>query len=80
MASLTSWIKPPVNWVKVNCDTALDNAWGRFGLGVVVRDLDGRLLAAQSLSRSGMVEPVVAEGMASYYAVKLCKAMGHQKI
>jgi ribonuclease HI len=75
-----SWTNPPENWVKVHCDAALDKTRGLFGMGVVVWDSDWRLLAAKSLIRRGRVEPVVAEGMACYYDVNLCKAMGFLNI
>ena len=75
-----SWTKPLVTWVKVNCDAALDKTKGLFGMGVAVRDSDRRLLAAKSLIRRGRVELAVAEGMAFYYGVNLCIAMGFQNI
>jgi ribonuclease HI len=75
-----SWTNPPENWVKVNCDAALDKTRGLFGMGVVVWDSDGRLLALKRLIRRGSVELVVVEGMAFYYGMNLCKAVGFKDI
>jgi ribonuclease HI len=58
--------------VKVNCDAALDISRSRFGLGVVVRDHEGKVRAAQSLLRR--------EAMASFHAVKLCKVLGFRNV
>lgn len=43
---LILWKKPPVGWVKVNCDASLNLAHCRVGLGVAIRDHDGCLIAA----------------------------------
>jgi ribonuclease HI len=75
-----TWTTPLENWIKINCDAALDKNRGVFGMGIVVRNSDGRLLAAKRVTRRGRVDPVVAEGMAFYYGVNLCKARGFQNV
>ena len=58
------WKKPPVGWVKANCDASLNLAMFRVGLGVAIRDHDGCLIAAKSLSIEGVVDPGAVEAMA----------------
>ena len=47
-----------------------------MGFGVVVRDEWGRILAIQSKTEQGQLEPTLAEARASLIAIKLCKNMG----
>ncbi|XP_059442086.1 uncharacterized protein LOC132174450 [Corylus avellana] len=70
------WKKPPEGWFKVNCDAALDLRNGRIGLGVLVRDHEGQVKAARSVTKSGFLEPTAAEAMALFEGVRLCKDLG----
>lgn len=70
------WQKPPKGWLKVNCDAALDVRNGRFGVGVLVRDHEGRVKAARSVTKSGFLEPTAAEALALFEGVRLCKDLG----
>ncbi|XP_059446585.1 uncharacterized protein LOC132178149 [Corylus avellana] len=74
------WKQPLEGWVKVNCNAALDITRGCFGMGIVVRDHEGKVRVAQCLYRRGTVVPAVAKAMASFYAVKLCKEKGFHKV
>jgi hypothetical protein len=47
---LIRWAAPPVGWWKVNWDFALDNTLHRMGFGVVVRDHEGKVLAARGVT------------------------------
>jgi ribonuclease HI len=51
-----------------------------MGLSVVVRDSDGKLLAARCDFRVGWLAPAVAEAQAVLLAIQLCREMGIQKI
>jgi hypothetical protein len=53
---------------------ALDKTKGLFGMGVAVRDSDGRLLAAKSSIRRGRVEPAVGMALLKQVAHILLKA------
>ncbi|XP_059460184.1 uncharacterized protein LOC132189464 [Corylus avellana] len=70
------WKKPPEGWLKVNCDAALDVRNGRIGVGVLVRDHEGRVMAARSVTKSGFLEPTAAEALALFEGVRLCKDLG----
>jgi ribonuclease HI len=66
------WQAPPVGKWKANWDAALNLKEGRTRLGVVVRDHEGRLRAAQCYFRMGVVDPVVTETMATVNALHFC--------
>jgi len=60
---------------KVNCDAAVGkkNRW--IGLGIVVRDHEGIVLAARNTTKNVMVEPDVAEALTAFYTVEFCREM-----
>jgi hypothetical protein len=53
----------------------VEKSSGRLRVGVVVRDDQGRVLAARSLTHMG---PKTGEALASYYVACLCKEIGVQ--
>jgi hypothetical protein len=55
------WVKPSVGWYKLNVDSALNARTGRPGFCIVARDSDGKVRAAKSLRKLGLVEPAAAE-------------------
>uniref|UniRef100_A0A803QFY2 RNase H type-1 domain-containing protein n=1 Tax=Cannabis sativa TaxID=3483 RepID=A0A803QFY2_CANSA len=55
------WSKPNGNQIKVNVDGALFAQEGRFGLGCLARDSNGRLIEAYTLGKMGRVDPEMAE-------------------
>jgi hypothetical protein len=71
----TLWRKPPPGIYKINWDAAVDKDHGRIGFGIIVRDHEGLVLAARSFTRALMVEPVVAEALAGFYAVEFSRDM-----
>ena len=42
----SAWLPPSVGLCKINVDGALFTSWKQAGIGVVIRDGEGRLLAA----------------------------------
>jgi hypothetical protein len=53
---------------------------GQLGIGVVVRDDKGLVIAAASKVRQGLFEPIMGEAIASYEATSICKEMGIPKV
>ncbi|XP_059451110.1 uncharacterized protein LOC132181902 [Corylus avellana] len=76
----TSWVAPPRGWLKANWDAALNRPKGVMGLGIVVRDSEGRVRAARSNTRRGLLDPTVAEAVAAYQAVLFCNELGYTHI
>lgn len=69
-----TWTSLPVGWYKANWDVAIDKLTRRVGIGVVVRDSNGQLIAARCLTRGGPLTPVLAdEALALYHAACHCK-------
>lgn len=49
------WTTPPVGWYKANWNVALDKHIGWVGIGVVVRDSKGMIIAARNLTQFGTI-------------------------
>jgi hypothetical protein len=74
------WRPPPQNTYKVNWDAALDSVNQRMGVGVIVRDHMGRVIAARSTTVEFSSEPVVAEAIAALHAAEFSRDLGLPKI
>ncbi len=64
----------------MNWDASLNHAQRKVGIGVMVPNSNGKIVAASSSSLQAYVVPVVAESMATLHAVKFCRGRGLQKI
>lgn len=69
------WKKPPVGWVKANWDAGVNHKTGEVGLGAVIRDHQGMMWVAKSMTRRGFLEPVAAT-----MAADLCREMGFRHV
>ena len=74
------WTAPPTGWILAHWDVTIDRSLRRLGLGVILRDNAGNLIAAKCLTRRGHVEPAAAEAMAALEATQLCRDMGYEQI
>jgi ribonuclease HI len=71
---------PHIGWIAANWDAALDRKCGKWGMGVVVRDKDGEVIAATSSIRGGFLAPADAEALAALAAIQLCGEQGHDRV
>lgn len=78
-APLGKWEAPQLGWYKVNWDIALGVHNNKIGLGVVIQDHMGRLVAARCVTRQGRLEPAVVEAMAAFVATQTTQELGIQK-
>jgi hypothetical protein len=76
---VSKWKAPPPGWCKANWDASIDKNRGQLGIGVVVRDDKGLVIAAASKVRQGLFEPVMGEAIASYEAARICKELSIPK-
>jgi ribonuclease HI len=76
----TPWKHPPVGWFKANWDAGVNHKTGRVGLGAIIRDHQGRMWAAKSMTQKGSLDPIAAETIAATMAAKLCKEMGIRQV
>lgn len=67
------WMQPPLVRWKINWDFAIDKAQCRTGMGMVVRDHTGTVIAAKCLTRIGNLDSIAWEALASLYAVRWCQ-------
>lgn len=74
------WKLPPEGVVKTNWDDALDISNKRMGVGVVVRDASGAILASMVTTIPFIRDPTVAEAMAAWKAVVFCSELGFQRV
>jgi ribonuclease HI len=70
------WKCPQVGCFKMNCDAALDMEGRRMGMGIILRNHEGKVRAAWSLSKPGLLEPAAAEAVSLFHGMKFCKELG----
>ncbi|XP_041001018.1 uncharacterized protein LOC121246799 [Juglans microcarpa x Juglans regia] len=77
---LVYWQPPDTDWIKINWDVAVRERGNRLGVGIVVRDSEGDILASymQPLHFCSQAEIAEARGLIS--AVKLCKELSLQRV
>lgn len=74
--SPTLWKKPPIGMNKVNRDVVVEKTHGRIGIGIVMQDNEGVVLAAHSTTRNIFIEPAVAKALAAWHAADFSREMG----
>jgi glycerol dehydrogenase-like iron-containing ADH family enzyme len=74
------WTPPHMDWCKANWDVALQKNAKLVGIGVIVQDHNGRMVAARSFTKRGVLEQKIRETIASFHAAQLCKELGLQDV
>jgi hypothetical protein len=80
LPSVSRWKAPPITTYKVDWDVAIDKLFGRMGLGAIVGNHMGFVIAAKSLSKMENLEPAVAEALGALYAAKFSRDLGIRSI
>lgn len=78
VAEAISRTVPTEGYIKVNWDAALCSKRGVVGMGAVVRNIEGKVLAVRSLVMPGRISPLAAEAWAGGQALILAKEKGAQ--
>ncbi|KAL8094612.1 hypothetical protein AgCh_036233 [Apium graveolens] len=73
------WERPVTGWVKVNIDAVLFEDVHSTGMGIVVRDAEGKFLMVVSRQRDGLVSPREAEALCLKEALSWLKDKGLSK-
>ncbi|KAL9683228.1 hypothetical protein QQ045_015047 [Rhodiola kirilowii] len=73
------WKKPPVGFIKLNCDASWKNSEGG-GIGIIARDSGGTTVAVRALKRSEACSSVVCEGLALLESFKLAETLSEKKV
>ncbi|XP_059451054.1 uncharacterized protein LOC132181841 [Corylus avellana] len=74
------WEAPPVGWILANWDASINKQQGWWGMGMILRDSRGRMIAAKSSFRLGVLDPTVAEAIAALEAIWFCNRLGYDWI
>lgn len=74
-----SWSPPDIGWVKVNFDVHIGES-ARRGLGVVIRDHDGNLLAAGTRRIEAQWSVEASEAAAALFGMELALRLDYQYI
>ncbi|XP_042972892.1 uncharacterized protein LOC122304693 [Carya illinoinensis] len=74
------WKPPMGDILKVNWDAAWKTKEDRSGIGVVIRDSSGEVLASLCCPRTKVQDAMVAEIYALWRAMKLCAELNFRKV
>lgn len=77
---LRKWQKPRQGWLKINTDAAIFTELNNTGFGWVLRDHEGRMMAAPTHSIPGLVDPCAAEALGIREVLSWIKNRGLSKI
>ncbi|XP_021593121.1 uncharacterized protein LOC110600563 [Manihot esculenta] len=80
VSALTVWSPPPQGWIKVNIDASLNSQRNSIGFGCVVRDANGRFMAAKTGCFCSQMEVKCAEAMAFREALSWIKEYGWDQV
>ncbi|KAF5475450.1 hypothetical protein F2P56_007254, partial [Juglans regia] len=59
----SSWTPPPENIYKINWDAAVDRSQCKIGIGIIIRDWNGRVVVTLRKFRPLFPDPLLAEAM-----------------
>jgi hypothetical protein len=76
----TKWKEPQFGLFKAKWDVAICTERKCMGIGVIIRDEGGCVLAAQSKTIQVVYEPATGEALAALHAAKLCLDLGFYEI
>ncbi|XP_041025479.1 uncharacterized protein LOC121265876 [Juglans microcarpa x Juglans regia] len=67
---------PPLDWIKLNWDSAIDKARGLVGVGVVVRNSLGRIIATLRTKKHLYPDPLLAEAFGALKTMQFGLELG----
>ncbi|KAF5465338.1 hypothetical protein F2P56_015356 [Juglans regia] len=73
------WQPPPFLFYKFNWDAAVDKIRAKVGIGIVVRDCEGRIIAIMRRKQSLLPLPALAEAFGALIAVNFALDLGLTK-
>lgn len=77
---MKQWRCPATDELKVNFDAVVDEAKQKVGIGVIIRDWQGQIMASTCFQKNSMNQPVIAESMALWKVVEFCFDLGLKKL
>ena len=73
---ISNWQKPLVGFHKLNWNASLDGEHKLMGIGIVVRDHEGSVLAAMCSTKDYITDPGNAKALAAWHVVELSMRLG----
>ena len=73
------WKPPSVDFVKINVDGVVFSYENKFGIGVVICNHEGQVLATQSLKLHQAYSPSLIEAIVVYSGIILASNIGFHK-
>jgi hypothetical protein len=74
--TISLWTKPPPGVLKTNWDAAVDGKRRKIGVGVIVRNHEGGVIAMMCEIINFIQDPVTAEALAARRAVEFSRTLG----
>jgi hypothetical protein len=74
------WHKPPMGWIKMNWDAALDKTVRKMGVGVVARYDCANVLVAMAMVIPYINDSAAAKSLAVWRVVNMCSELGFQHV
>jgi hypothetical protein len=75
-----AWTAPNSGWKKANWDVSINKDQGNVGVGVIIRDEKGGIVAAMSGTRQGLLEPTTGEAFGALQAAHFIMELGLHNI
>ncbi|XP_041025440.1 uncharacterized protein LOC121265838 [Juglans microcarpa x Juglans regia] len=79
-ARVNRWIAPPLDMFKANWDAAIDKINSRVGIGVIVRNSEGAVMASLCSSMDLFPDPLLGEAIATRRDSSFCVDLGFQHV
>lgn len=73
---MVRWCCPPGGFYKINWDVTINTYPNRMGVGVIIRNSEGRVIAALSIVKKETQEPAVGEATAALLAMEFGRDIG----
>ncbi|XP_042983225.1 uncharacterized protein LOC122312634 [Carya illinoinensis] len=80
VVNILEWTAPPSSFYKANWDVAVDKGKSRIGVGVIVRDSSGMVMASMCSSMLLDPDPLLGEAVAALKASTLCSNIGLDQV
>ncbi|XP_042956923.1 uncharacterized protein LOC122292545 [Carya illinoinensis] len=74
------WTKPDAQWVKANWDASISAAMKKVGMGMVIWDEEGEIMAYLCTAVDCLQDPTIGEALALRRAMLLCEELGFLKV
>ncbi|KAI8574645.1 hypothetical protein RHMOL_Rhmol01G0370100 [Rhododendron molle] len=76
VSEIRSWQRPPYGYFKVNFDGGMDGEGKQCGLGMVLRDWQGRFIAARAVHKHHVTDPLMVEALAARESLQFASELG----